>query len=42
MNLLTLEEKERKKVQGMQGFDEEKLEMAFNKLSRKWGGQDVN
>ena len=34
--------RERKKLQGMQGFDEEELETAFNKLSRKWGGQDVN
>ena len=33
---------ERKKIKGMEGFDEEKLEMAFNKLSRKWGGNNVN
>ena len=24
------------------GFDEEKLEMAFTKLSQKWGGNNVN
>ena len=34
--------REKKKLQGMQGFDEKELEVAFNKLSRKWGGQDVN
>ena len=33
---------ERKKIKGMEGFDEEKLEMAFNKLIRKWGGNNVN
>tara|TARA_R110002020_G_scaffold175464_1_gene367338 strand:+ start:1800 stop:2081 length:282 start_codon:yes stop_codon:yes gene_type:complete len=33
---------ERNKIKGLEGFDEEKLEMAFNKVSRKWSGETEN
>ena len=33
---------ERKKIKGMQGFDEEKVALAFNRVSRKWSGEVEN
>jgi hypothetical protein len=36
------EREELKKVKGMAGFDEEKVAMAFDRVSRKWSGQTEN